>query len=313
MNCYEPARIDKIVVNLVSRSLEEYVNSTDKECFVRLSVISIGICLAFSCPSYAELAYDMGVMNAHSYQSGINIEEYWQSEKLDGIRAIWTGKTLLTRKGNPINAPDWFTEALPNFALEGELWAGRGNFHLVQQTVLDKVPSDSAWEKIDYMLFDMPQSAGDYQKRYYNILHWLEHNSAPHLRYVKHKPIASEEELFRHLDNVSSDNGEGIMLRKVTSRYQAGRSNDMLKLKKHEDTEALVIGYKLGEGKYRGLMGSLRVRLESGAEFNIGSGFTDEQRRNPPQIGSTITFRYNGWTQNGIPKFARYLRERKLF
>ncbi|MGC9460774.1 DNA ligase, partial [Vibrio genomosp. F10 str. 9ZD137] len=91
------------------------------------------------------------------------------------------------------------------------------------------------------------------------------------------------------------------------------RSSDLLKLKKHEDTEALVIGYKLGEGKYRGLMGSLRVRLESGAEFNIGSGFTDEQRRNPPKIGSTITFRYNGWTQNGIPKFARYLRERKLF
>ncbi|MGF1694177.1 DNA ligase [Vibrio lamellibrachiae] len=278
---------------------------------MRLSLISIGILLAVSGPAIADVGYDLGVMNAHSYKSGVDIFEYWKSEKLDGIRAIWTGEILVTRQGNRIYPPKWFTDPLPDHALEGELWAGRGNFHIVQQTVMDRVPSDSAWKQIDYMLFDIPQSAGDYQKRYYNLIHWVDSNPSLHLKYVEHTPIASETELFGYLDNVSSNKGEGIMLRKITSRYQAGRSNDMLKLKKHEDTEAIVVGYKLGNGKYKGLMGSLRVKLESGKEFYIGSGFSDEQRRSPPSIGSTITFRYNGMTQNGIPKFARYLRERE--
>jgi DNA ligase-1 len=87
----------------------------------------------------------------------------------------------------------------------------------------------------------------------------------------------------------------------------------MLKLKKHEDMEGVVIGYKLGSGKYKGQMGSLRVRLDSGTEFYIGSGFSDAQRRTPPKIGATITFRFNGKTQNGVPKFARYLRERTIY
>ncbi|MCK6264955.1 DNA ligase [Vibrio sp. ZSDE26] len=277
---------------------------------MRLSILSYSILLTLSQPVSADISYDLGVMNAYNYNESINILEYWKSEKLDGIRAIWTGSRLITRQGNEIFPPRWFIEPLPDYPLEGELWAGRGKFHIVQQTVMDAIPSDAAWKQIDFMLFDMPRDAGNYQKRYYNLIHWVNSTKSPHIKYVEHTPIASEKELFEHLDNVSNQSGEGIMLRKITSRYQAGRSNDMLKLKKHQDTEAIVIGYKLGNGKYKGSMGSLRVKLESGVEFNIGSGFTDEQRRHPPSIGSTITFRYNGMTQNGVPKFARYLRER---
>ncbi len=58
------------------------------------------------------------------------------------------------------------------------------------------------------------------------------------------------------------------------------------------------------------MMGAILVRMPDGTEFYIGSGFTDELRRNPPQLGSIITFRYNGFTHNGKPKFARFLRER---
>ncbi|MEZ9232743.1 DNA ligase [Vibrio amylolyticus] len=280
---------------------------------MNLSVISVSILIAFSAPAYSAYEQDVGVMNAHSYKSGIDISEYWKSEKLDGIRAIWTGEQLVTRNGHPIYAPQWFTEPLPSHPMEGELWAGRGNFHIVQQTVMDETPYDRAWKQITFMLFDMPESAGDYQKRYYNLIHWVQTQQASHIKYVVHTPIESEEELFSHLNNVNDNKGEGIMLRKISSRYQAGRSNDMLKLKKHEDTEAVVIGYKLGNGKFKGLMGSLKVRLESGIEFFIGSGFNDSQRRNPPKIGSTVTFRYNGVTHNGVPKFARFLRERTVY
>ncbi|ELI5719527.1 DNA ligase [Vibrio fluvialis] len=253
------------------------------------------------------------VAQANEYHDGINIYEYWQSEKLDGIRAIWNGKQLLTRNGNPIYAPRWFTDPLPDYALEGELWAGRGHFALVQQTVLDHTPSDEAWRKIDFMLFDMPDAAGDYTKRYYNLIHVVDSASSKHIKYIEHTPVLSEQELLRYLDTLVNEDGEGIMLRKVTARYQAGRSNDLLKLKKHQDAEARVVGYKIGNGKYKGLMGSVLVRTDEGTEFYVGTGFSDEQRLNPPEIGSLITYRYNGLTAEGKPRFARFVRVREIY
>ncbi|WP_261885912.1 DNA ligase [Vibrio pomeroyi] len=277
---------------------------------MRLTKLAVATLLAFSLPSHSSYLPPEQLVLANTYKQGIDVSEYWTSEKLDGIRALWDGKHFYTRNGNRIYAPKWFTESLPQVHLEGELWAGRGKFHLVQSTVLDHTPSDNAWRQIDFMLFDMPGAAGDYQKRYYNILHWVSVIDESHVGYVEHSPIKNEEALFHQLDNVDERHGEGLMLRKITSRYQAGRSNDLLKLKRHHDAEATVIGYKTGTGKYKGMMGSILVHNEQGVEFYIGSGFTDKMRLSPPEIGSRITFRYNGLTQNGKPKFARFVREK---
>ncbi|PMN19365.1 DNA ligase [Vibrio lentus] len=276
----------------------------------KLAIATLWACALSAHSSY--LPPDQLVL-ANTYQQGIDVSQYWKSEKLDGIRALWDGEHLFTRNGNRIYVPKWFVAKLPKVHLEGELWAGRGNFHIVQSTVLDHTPSDTAWRKIDFMLFDMPGAAGDYQKRYYNILHWASVIDEKHIGYIEHFAIPNEELLFQQLDNIDEDNGEGIMLRKITSRYQAGRSNDLLKLKRHHDAEATVIGYKGGTGKYKGMMGSILVHTEEGVEFYIGSGFSDKMRLAPPEIGSRITFRYNGFTQNGKPKFARFVREKSEY
>ncbi|WP_102521490.1 DNA ligase [Vibrio tapetis] len=251
-----------------------------------------------------------GIVLAKSYQLGMALDDYWVSEKLDGIRAIWDGSQLYTKNGNIIQAPRWFTSGLPNMRIEGELWAGRGNFNLVQTTVLDKEPDEEAWQHIDFMLFDLPQAAGDYRKRYYDILHWVRNIDQDHIKEVLHSPINSETELLKMLDNMDENAGEGLMLRKSTGLYNAGRSDELLKVKKHHDAEAKIIGYKPGEGKYSGMLGSLHVVNSDGKTFYVGTGLNDEQRRNPPQIGATITYRYNGFTHSGIPRFARFLRER---
>ena len=39
-------------------------------------------------------------------------------------------------------------------------------------------------------------------------------------------------------------------------------------------------------------------------------GFTDAQRAMPPPVGSWLTYRYNGLTSTGLPRFARFLRVR---
>ncbi|ELB1086704.1 DNA ligase [Vibrio alginolyticus] len=276
---------------------------------LKMTLIALAVMAASSQPQ-ADTSFAPPVSLAQSYQDGIDVSEYWYSEKLDGVRAYWTGQHLVTRNGNRIYAPDWFTGPLPDYPLDGELWAGRGNFHLVQQTVLDKTPVESAWRHIDFMIFDMPYSAGDYRKRYYNIKDLVLEVDQPHIKYVEHRAIQNETHLFTQLDKISISDGEGVMLRKVSSRYQAGRGSDLLKLKRYADDEALVVGYKPGTGRLLGMMGAMLVRLPNGIEFYIGSGFTDEVRRQPPKIGSTITFRYNGFTHTGKPRFARFLRER---
>lgn len=74
-----------------------------------------------------------------------------------------------------------------------------------------------------------------------------------------------------------------------------------------------MIGYRLGMGKYKGKMGSMLVRTEDGLEFYIGSGFSDVDRAEPPKIGSVITYRYNGLTTEGKPRFARFVRVRENY
>ncbi|MFH0258542.1 DNA ligase [Vibrio rumoiensis] len=251
------------------------------------------------------------VVLANVYHDEVNLEDYWYSEKYDGIRALWTGKYFQTRQGQRIYAPDWFTAQFPKQALDGELWAGRGQFNHVQKTVLDSVPNDQDWENILFMAFDMPDQPGEYVQRYHALRRCINETFAIHLRLVEHLPLQSEVELDRLLDNIERLSGEGVMLRNKHSAYNTGRSDDLLKVKTYQDDEAVVIGYKPGKGKYDGLTGSLLVKWKEGKTFYIGSGLSNKERKIPPPIGSIITFRYNGLTHNGLPRFVRFshLRE----
>ena len=102
------------------------------------------------------------------------------------------------------------------------------------------------------------------------------------------------------------------MLHKGTSLYKPDRTHDLLKLKTSHDAEAEVIGYSPGKGKYVGQVGALLMKMPNGLEFKLGSGLSDYLRKNPPPIGSIVTYRYNGFTKRGIPRFARYLRMREI-
>ncbi|MDW6004059.1 DNA ligase [Vibrio mangrovi] len=253
------------------------------------------------------------VMLANTYhpEQDIVFSHYRVSEKLDGIRGVWNGKQLMTRNGNHIYAPRWFLRQLPPFPVEGELWAGRGLFHVVQQTILDQLPNSQAWHRISFMLFDIPFGLGPYHQRYQKIKSWLlRQPETKNLRLIRQYPLASQKDLDKFMQQVVQDNGEGIMLRDWYASYHSGRSDTLLKMKPYIDEEAQIIGYKNGKGKYENQIGALLVRNRRGTEFYIGSGLTDQQRESPPEIGSWITYRYDRVTQKGKPRFARLLRER---
>jgi len=98
------------------------------------------------------------------------------------------------------------------------------------------------------------------------------------------------------------------MLHLADAPHAAGRSEVLLKLKPHLDAEAVVVGHRAGTGKYRGLVGALEVESAQGRRFFIGSGLGDAMRRDPPAIGTIVTYRYRELTSSGLPRFATYLR-----
>jgi DNA ligase 1 len=82
----------------------------------------------------------------------------------------------------------------------------------------------------------------------------------------------------------------------------------LVKLKPWQDAEALVVGHVPGKGKYQGMTGALQMEMPDGKRFRIGSALSDALRRQPPPIGTRITYRYQQLTKNGVPRFPRYLR-----
>ena len=162
------------------------------------------------------------------------------------------------------------------------------------------------------MAFDLPKSDQPYQLRYQQLSALIEQCHSPYLERVVQHTISSETALFKMLEHIEKINGEGLMLRAIDSYYQIGRSPDLLKLKSYQDAEAVVIGYKLGKGKYKGMVGALWVQNDKHQQFYLGSGLSDADRMNPPKIGTVVIYQYNGYHHTGLPRFARYSGQRQL-
>lgn len=249
---------------------------------------------------------------AERYHPGIPLADYWVSEKLDGVRAYWNGQQLLSRQGNRINAPSWFAAGLPaEVALDGELWMGRGRFEELSGAVRTLEPRDAQWRLIRYHVFDLPAATGTFTQRLERLRDVVATAEAAHLIMVEQRRVADHVELMQRLDAIIAAGGEGLMLHRGAAHHRGERTRNLLKVKRHDDAEAVVIGYTLGRGKYTGLVGALKVRAPDGREFRIGSGLTDALRHDPPSVGSTITYQFSGLTNSGLPRFAVFLRQRQ--
>jgi DNA ligase-1 len=243
---------------------------------------------------------------ANIYRDDIVITDYLVSEKLDGIRGYWTGEKLISRQGNEIHAPKWFIKDFPSEVLDGELWIARGQFETTSSIVRQEIPDDKDWQKIKFMIFDMPQNPDIFSKRF-EVMKKLKNE---YLKVIDQFKVESHEALINLLERTVKNGGEGLVLHRANSFYKAERNDDLLKLKTFEDAEARVISYVEGVGKYRGMLGALLVENDDKIRFKIGSGFSDEQRKNPPKIGAIITYKFFGKTKNNTPRFASFMRVR---
>ena len=247
---------------------------------------------------------------ANVYRPGMRLADYWVSEKYDGVRGYWDGHTLRTRGGETVAAPAWFTAGWPDTPMDGELWAGRGRFSHAQSTVRQQQPDDAAWREMRFMVFDLPAHGGTFDQRLRALNKLVESLDQPWVQAVPQQRVASDAALQKLLLRTVRAGGEGLMLHRGASMYRAGRSDDLIKVKTHEDTEAKVVAHLPGQGRHAGRLGALVVEMPSGQRFRLGAGLTDAERDHPPPVGSWVTYRFRGTHDSGVPRFASFVRVR---
>jgi DNA ligase-1 len=246
---------------------------------------------------------------AHVWENDVDLTDWWMSEKLDGVRAYWDGTRFLSRLGNEFHAPDWFVEGLPKTPLDGELWLGRKSFQRTVSIVRRQDKSDH-WRDVRYVVFDAPALEDPFEQRLKFIDESLRGIGSEFLQAHQHTRCRGFDHLQEELARVESLGGEGLMLRQPGSRYEVGRSTSLLKVKTFHDAEAVVVDHVAGKGRHKGRLGALVVRIPDGTEFSVGTGFSDKQREAPPEIESTITFRYQELSDGGVPRFPSFVRLR---
>ncbi len=236
-----------------------------------------------------------------------NITGWVMSEKLDGIRAYWDGKNLISRGGKIIHAPNWFIKGYPPFEIDGELWSKQKDFENISSIVRDKVPSEQ-WHDITHYIFEVPNAKGNLFQRLKKVKPY--ENS--HLKLLDQITLKDKKHLQLFLKEIEADGGEGVVVRDPNVPYIAKRTSKALKVKTFHDAECQIVGHNKGKGKYRNLLGSFTCKMKDSITFKIGSGLSDALRHNPPKVGTTITFKYQEFTKYGKPRFPVYLRVRKL-
>lgn len=256
-------------------------------------------------------AHALEIMLPRIYTDGIDVRGWVMSEKLDGVRGYWDGKQLLSKNGNLLHPPAAFTSNFPPFALEGEIWGGRRTFEKTISIIKKQRPHDG-WLELKFAIFDVPQATGEFTWRLQKAKDWFADHPTQFSFVISQKIVNDNDQLKTELHRVEKLGGEGLIVRNPYALYSKGRSRNILKVKTFLDMEAVIIAHIEGKGRNQGRLGSLLVELHENKKvrFKIGTGFSDEERVNPPPVGSIITFKYYGFYKSGLPRFPSFLRIR---
>jgi DNA ligase-1 len=173
------------------------------------------------------------------------------SEKLDGLRCVWTGKELITRNGTVLKPPVFFTRVFPNSCLDGELYSGRRGYKRVVEVALNGTDFD--WLDLAFWVFDAPLLNLQFAQRYNMLSQVIPALSSKFIRLVIHKTVKNTEHAKTELSfleqqgKFTSIGAEGLVLRNPRSFYETKRGWAALKLKTYLECDAVVKKNSNGE------------------------------------------------------------------
>ena len=209
-----------------------------------------------------------------SEYKGQNVGGWLASEKLDGVRAYWDGRNLLSRNGKILAVPEGWSAHFPPFALDGELYTSRGEFEKIQSIVMDKTPNEAAWSEVKVYVFDVPEAGGGLLERLSELEKFIAKNpqAGQNLKIIKQVKVKDNAEFEAFAKHIIAKGGEGAVVREPNVPYERKRSKNALKYKKFKDAECEVTAINAGAGKYAGLMGSVTCKAIGNEGLNPGSG-----------------------------------------
>ena len=159
------------------------------------------------------------------------------SEKLDGVRAYWDGKQLISRQGNPFNPPDYFLKNFPPFAIDGELFSERGKFEDISGIIRSSEPK--GWYQLKLHVFDVPNAAGNLFERLATLENYLREHPTPYIQIISQIPIQDQAHLQQFYQAILNQGGEGVVVRNPNAHYKSALS--LLIIKEKANTPIVLV------------------------------------------------------------------------
>lgn len=261
------------------------------------------------------------------------------SPKLDGIRCLVIGGVAVGRSLKPI--PNKYVQLLFGHhefnGLDGELIVDSPIAKEVFQVTSSGVMSIEGQPKVKFYVFDDFSHEAGFAKRL--DIAFKRTKKHTHFVQVPHHEIIEEVDLLNYEEDYLETGYEGVMLRHPDGPYKFGRSTAkeawLLKVKRFVDSEAKIIGFteaqhnaneakrnELGQlersshkaGKVgKQTLGALMVKdLKTGVEFDIGTGFTADQRsllwaQSDNLLGKVIKYKSQPTGVKEKPRFPVFL------
>ena len=156
---------------------------------------------------------------------GEDVRGWFACEKLDGCRGYWDGARMWSRSGRVITIPPQWSAELPRMHLDGEFFAGRGQW----ETTVAAVARNRWTPQVCFMVFDAPRVVGCWSKRIAAVKKKLRCDFAAAVPYEPVSDLVHVSLMFRR---VREGGGEGLILRRPGAGYSTCRVGDVLKVKK---------------------------------------------------------------------------------
>jgi DNA ligase-1 len=246
------------------------------------------------------------------------------SPKLDGVRATYVDGRLISRSLKP-HGNRALSNTLCSAPLDGELIVGDPTDRAAFTNTMKVVSAHGASiAGLRLYVFDAVILGQPFVQRLDQALRAIQQMDNNFLTYVPHQICANELELFKYEEKMIRLGYEGVMIRSPDGAYKFGRATTregtLLKMKRKLRSEATVIGFEeqlhnANELKVDNLgyaersshqankipmntLGALNVKdVKSGVEFNIGTGFTFQDRdeiwkNRATYLGKIVSYEY---------------------
>lgn len=242
--------------------------------------------------------------------------------KMDGFRVNFSVENnmvrVLSRNGKMLHGFEMLNESFcrisngKDYVFDGELIViddfgnyidrktGNGLINkFVKGTGTDEIAKNLVvvlWDIIAMKDFKEEYSSVPYLTRVHNLRELMKKNDNKNIRIVEHSIADSFEDAEKIFEKRIKEGKEGIIIKNSSGAWENKRSKHCLKMKAEKECDLKVINFLLGEGKYKGILGAISCMDASGTiRVNVGSGFTDEQRKKFDKkiIGQIVAIKYN--------------------